>query len=256
MGDRMLEVRIDRKIFGTEPVLRDIGFTIRAGEVVALLGPSGAGKTTLLRILLGLDSAFQGQVRRDHRRVGVVFQEPRLLPWLTVAENIRFVITGGMPPPDIQALLESVQLGHAGSLHPAQLSLGMARRAALARAMAISPDLLVLDEPFVSLDAQLATGLADAVAAYARSTGASVILATHDLAQAVQRVSRFLVLAGRPTTLCADRPAASTSPANLLRDFPFLRAENATAEALPLAAIPDYCHRNNNQRGECDASPA
>ena len=221
----MLEVRIDRKFFGGEPVLRDVGFSIAAGEVVALLGPSGAGKTTLLRILLGLDGAFEGHVRREHRRVGVVFQEPRLLPWLTVSENIRLVVTAAMPQPDIQALLEAVQLGHAGSLHPGQLSMGMARRVALARAMAISPDLLVLDEPFVSLDAQLATSLADVVAAYARSTGASVILATHDLVQALDRASRFLVLAGRPTTLCADLSAASASPTSLLRDFPFLRTE-------------------------------
>ena len=225
-GGPVLEVRIDRKMFGGEAVLRDVRFTIKAGEIVALLGPSGAGKTTLLRILLGLDDAFEGHVRRDHRRAGVVFQEPRLLPWLTVSENIRLVVTGGMPPPDIQGLLEAVQLGHAGSLHPGQLSMGMARRVALARAMAISPDLLVLDEPFASLDAQLATSLADAVAAYARSSGASVILATHDLGQALDRVSRFLVLLGRPTTLCADRPAAATSSASLLRDFPFLRAEN------------------------------
>lgn len=224
----MLEVRIDQKTFGTEPVLQNINLTIAQGEIVALLGPSGAGKTTLLRILLGLDTAFDGTINTSHRRVGAVFQEPRLLPWLTVTENIRLVVTPAMSPPNIPALLESLQLGHAVSLLPQQLSLGMARRVALARALAVSPDLLVLDEPFVSLDAQLAAALADTVATYATTTGASIIMATHDLAHARHRASRFLVLSGRPATLRADLPATSVTAVTLLDDFPFLRARGTT----------------------------
>jgi NitT/TauT family transport system ATP-binding protein len=243
----MLEVRIDRKAFGAnQTIIHDTAFAIEAGEVVALLGPSGAGKTTLLRILLGLEQSFEGRVRSRHRRVGVMFQEPRLLPWLTVTENLRLVVTGAMPPPDTESLLASVQLQDAGSLYPAQLSLGMARRVALVRALAVSPDFVVLDEPFASVDAQLGAILADAITRYACATGATVILATHDLAPVLNRVSRFLILAGCPTTLCADRPASSTSQASLLRDFPFLRSESNKDQHLLSSPKPRYCHQNNS----------
>ncbi|WP_428490790.1 ATP-binding cassette domain-containing protein [Rhodopila sp.] len=200
----MLEVDIIRKQSAGRIVLRDVAFSIRRGEVVALLGPSGAGKTTLLRLLLGLDDGYEGRVRRDWRSVGVVFQEPRLLPWLTVAENIRLVVPDGAKPPDIDGLLDSVRLGGAGALRPGQLSVGMARRVALARALAVAPDLLVLDEPFASLDARLGAALADWLAGWARDTGAAVIAATHDLAQVMRAASRLLILDGVPATLHAD----------------------------------------------------
>lgn len=243
----MLEVCIDRKAYVSDSgvertILSDVRFSLAPGEVAGLLGPSGAGKSTMLRILLGLDTAYEGHVRHDFRRVGVVFQEPRLLPWMTVEENIRLVVTDDMQPPDIGLLLQTVQLGHAAALRPRQLSLGMARRVALARALAISPDLLVLDEPFASLDARLGAGLAESVTGWARSTGAAVIVATHDLAQAIQRVSRLLILSGLPATLCADRlvPVAGDKAlyAKLLAEFAFLCADkggNAEAPQLPLA---------------------
>jgi len=205
----MLDVRIGRKTYvaadGSQlVVLHNIAFSVARGEVIALLGPSGIGKSTTLRILLGLDEAFDGEVRRDGGRTGVMFQEPRLLPWLTVAANLRLVVTEGMPQPDIAALLEMVRLPKVGALHPRQLSLGMARRVALARALAVSPDVLVLDEPFASLDPQLAAALADVVERWTRDTGAAVLLATHDLVQALQLASRVLILAGAPATLAAD----------------------------------------------------
>jgi ABC-type nitrate/sulfonate/bicarbonate transport system ATPase subunit len=238
----MLEVRIDRKSYRSESgvertVLADIRFSVAPGEIVGLLGPSGAGKSTLLRILLGLDTAYEGYVRHDFRRVGVVFQEPRLLPWMTVEENIRLVVTGDMKQPDVGFLLETVQLGHAAALRPRQLSLGMARRVALARALAISPELLVLDEPFASLDARLGAALAESVARWARTTGAAVIVATHDLAQAMQRVSRLLILSGVPARLCADRPVAAAGDtalyAKLLAEFAFLCADKRGNEEAP-----------------------
>jgi ABC-type nitrate/sulfonate/bicarbonate transport system ATPase subunit len=232
----MLDVQIDRKTFLTESgaertVLHDVRFSIARGEIVGLLGASGVGKSTMLRILLGLDEAFEGQVRRDCHRIGVVFQEPRLLPWLTVAENIQLVVTADMPQPDIEALLATVRLPHVARLRPRQLSLGMARRVALARALAISPDLLVLDEPFASLDTRLGAGLADGVAAWAHQTGAAIVLATHDLAQALERVSRLLILAEMPATLCADLPVPEAGDGalytKLCHDFAFLRADSS-----------------------------
>jgi NitT/TauT family transport system ATP-binding protein len=230
----MFEARIDRKVFvaadGTRrQVLRDIRVAIAGGEVIALLGASGIGKSTTLRILLGLDQAFDGDVRGRDWRIGVVFQEPRLLPWLTVADNLRLVVTDRMPRPDIEALLAMVRLPDAGGLYPRQLSLGMARRAALARALAVSPELLVLDEPFASLDPQLAGALADVVGRWTRDTGAAVLVATHDLTQALQLASRVLVLAGTPATLAADVAVPAGRDVAALRvrlagEFPFFTA--------------------------------
>ncbi|WP_158922864.1 ATP-binding cassette domain-containing protein [Acidisphaera sp. S103] len=245
----MFEARIDRKVFvapdGTRrQVLRDVRVSIAGGEVIALLGSSGIGKSTTLRILLGLDTAFDGAVQHRDWRIGVVFQEPRLLPWLTVADNLRLVVTDGMPQPDIGALLEMVRLPNAADLYPRQLSLGMARRAALARALAVSPELLALDEPFASLDPQLAAALADVVGRWTRDTGAAVLLATHDLAQALQLASRVLVLAGTPATLAADVPVPAGNDAatraalqaDLASRFPFF---TANGDGLPGASLTD-----------------
>jgi NitT/TauT family transport system ATP-binding protein len=242
----MFDIRIDRKVFtaadGTQRVvLRDIAFSIARGEVIALLGASGIGKSTTLRILLGLDTAFDGRIRHGGGRAGVMFQEPRLLPWLTVADNLRLVVTDLMPQPDIAALLEMVRLPNAGGLYPRQLSLGMARRAALARALAVSPEVLVLDEPFASLDPQLAATLADVVERWTRETGAAVLLATHDLTQALQLASRVLVLAGAPATLAADVSVPPGSDrtalhATLSGQFSFFRPDT---DGLPAASSLD-----------------
>ena len=215
----MLDARIVSKAFVARDgeqrtVLQDVAFSVAGGEVVGLLGPSGTGKSTLLRIVLGLDTAFEGAVSRSTVRVGVMFQEPRLLPWMTVADNLRLVATQGMPPPHVDALLDQVQLPQVGSLYPRQLSLGMARRVSLARALAVSPELLVLDEPFASLDPQLAASLGGVVARWANRTGAAVMLATHDLEHGLGFVSRLLILSGQPATLAADLPVDDDSPAS------------------------------------------
>ena len=134
----MLDAVINAKrLPGGDLLLRDVEFTAKPGEIVALLGASGTGKTTTLRILLGLDRAFEGEVRCAAERVGAMFQEPRLLPWCSVAENLRIVARGGAAIPDVDALLRDVGLGGTDALFPAHLSLGMARRAALARALAV-----------------------------------------------------------------------------------------------------------------------
>ncbi len=241
-GVEPLSVRIQEKRF-REPsgpgrsrandVLRDVAFTAVPGEILTLFGPSGTGKTTTLRIVLGLDRDFAGSVRRPPSRVGAVFQEPLLLPWLTVAENIRLVALPGDPAPDVDALLEEVGLPGVGGRRPRELSLGMARRVSLARALAVSPGLLVLDEPFASLDAGLGAQLARVVAGRARRNGTLALLATHDLDQALAIADRVLVLAGQPATLAADLPVPRGDDGVIgLRDalhrrFPFLARDAA-----------------------------
>jgi len=234
----MLDVRIVRKAFRrngeVRPVLHDIGFAVAAGEVVALFGPSGAGKTTTLRIVMGLDAEFEGHVARNGR-LGAMFQEPLLAPWLTVADNLRLVVTEGVPPPDIPMLLAEAGLPGAGRRLPRELSLGMARRAALARALAVAPSVLVMDEPFVSLDPQLAGSLAAVIRARATRDRAAVLLSTHDLDSVLAITDRILVLSGHPATLQADvtLPAGATARlaarGDLLAAFPFLARTETTA---------------------------
>jgi NitT/TauT family transport system ATP-binding protein len=231
-GDKTqgLSVRIDEKAFGATPILGPIAFAAAPGEFLAMLAPSGTGKTTALRIILGLDTGFSGTVTLPQGRLGTMFQEPRLLPWLDVAGNLRLAVPT-LSDADIESLLASLGLPGTAAKLPRQISLGMARRVSLARALAVQPKLLVLDEPFASLDTRLAAQLAAIVAASAR--GAIAIMATHDLDQALVVASRVLVLAGKPALLAADMqvPAVGERPAfaaSLRARFPFLAASPPT----------------------------
>lgn len=240
LGGGDLVVRIEGKSYpGVEgrrhDVLDEVAFVGTRGEILTLLAPSGSGKTTILRIVLGLDRDFRGEIVRPAGRLGVMFQEPRLLPWLSVAANLELV--AGDAATEIPALLAEVGLADKGSLHPRALSLGMARRVALVRALLATPAMLVLDEPFASLDPKSAGQLATLVARQARERGALVLLATHDLDQALSVADRLLVLSGQPAQLAADctvlgaireddgRDAARLKGELLVR-FPFLRSDD------------------------------
>jgi len=152
-----LDVNIKQKSFraasgGNLQVLGELVFSLGSGEVAALVGPSGCGKTTLLRIVAGLDRDFDGNVAfPGHGTLAMVFQEPRLLPWRTVEQNVQLAApraTGA----SLEMLFQTLGLKAHRDHYPRELSLGLARRVALARAFAVEPDLLLLDEPFVSLD--------------------------------------------------------------------------------------------------------
>ncbi len=187
------------------PVLRDVRFELVPGEVLALVGASGCGKSTLLRIVAGLDPDFDGEVRLDGRArrgpdrdIGVVFQEPRLFPWLTVAENVGFDLGQGHDEAWVATLLREVGLGDLGQALPRQLSGGQAQRAAIARALYTRPRVLLLDEPFSALDAFTRMRLQDLVRDVARAHGTSLLLVTHDIEEAVLLGDRVLVLGSGP----------------------------------------------------------
>ncbi len=205
----MLELRLNGPA-ADHPVLGVIEGRVCAGDRICLLGPSGVGKTTLLNAIAGLEPRLSpGVQQRAGLRIGYLFQEHRLLPWRTVRQNLALV---GASPADIERLLAEVGLGGAADSLPDQLSLGMARRAALARCLAIKPDLLLLDEPFASLDAERAAELRDLIARLLdRHPGMAMICVTHDPRDADYLANRLWYLVGRPATLRCDEPLAAGS---------------------------------------------
>jgi NitT/TauT family transport system ATP-binding protein len=185
--------------------LRDLRLSIAPGEFVVLMGPSGCGKTTLLRILTGLDEDFEGKLTRDSQAIGMVFQEPRLLPWRTVQDNVALV-SGNPAPGFLKRILDECGLSDLAGRFPKELSLGQQRRAALARAFAVDPDLLVLDEAFVSLDNKAAAKLRAVLCAALEERQATVVMVTHDLREALSLASRLLLLSPGPGRVVEDIP--------------------------------------------------
>ena len=209
-GRRMeFEVSVARKALRTASgqtrvVLHDVAFSLRKGEICALLGPSGCGKTTLLRIISGLDSDFEGRIiLPSPHRIGMVFQEPRLLPWRSVAQNLR--LGGSSSENDLAEIAAALRLSKHLDHFPGELSLGLARRVAIARAFAVKPDLLLLDEPFVSLDAALAAQLREELLALVLKRKATTLLVTHDVEEAISLADRIIVLSAAPGRILADR---------------------------------------------------
>ncbi|WP_071796389.1 ABC transporter ATP-binding protein [Natronohydrobacter thiooxidans] len=197
-----LQVALRSKRFGPSEVLRDLVFQVAPGEVLAVLGPSGVGKSTLLRIIAGLDRDFDGQVRRAGR-VAMVFQEPTLMPWRSARDNLR--LTTGVDRAQADAALARVGLAGKGALYPGQLSLGQQRRLSLARAYAARPDILLLDEPFVSLDAALVgemLALTESVIAEQRP---ATVFVTHAQDEADRLATRQMVLAAQASVCASGR---------------------------------------------------
>ncbi|MEO6354814.1 MAG: ABC transporter ATP-binding protein [Burkholderiaceae bacterium] len=204
--------------------IENLTFAAQSGEFVAIVGPSGAGKTTLLKLIAGLDREFDGSIAfhseaaaQARPRIGFMFQEPRLMPWLTVQQNLELVLAPTArahlrPSIPLQDLLAQVGLPDCAALFPGQLSGGMQRRVALLRAFIVEPDVLLMDEPFQSLDAPTADQLRILLHALWQRTRPTVLFVTHSLREALSLADRVLFLSARPSRVILDLPVDLQHP--------------------------------------------
>jgi NitT/TauT family transport system ATP-binding protein len=231
------KIRIDDKThIGADgtlvPAIRDLVIDVEPESMTVLMGPSGCGKTTLLRIVARLDDRFVGEIAiPEDARIGLMFQEPRLLPWRTVRQNIELVVPPDFTEADLEWLASAVGIADILPRFPQELSLGMARRVALARAFATRPDLLLLDEPFVSLDERTADRLRRLLLEVWQARPTTAILVTHNPREAILLADQLVLLAPRPTRVVervpitipqAKRDAATVEKiyADLLKRYP------------------------------------
>jgi NitT/TauT family transport system ATP-binding protein len=208
--------------FGPVEVLREISLEIQTGEFLAIVGPSGCGKTTLLNLLSGFDKPTSGAIVREGQ-VRMVYQQDGLFPWQTVAKNIalglRHVKSESARTQQVQELLRLIRLAEFGHHYPHQLSGGMRQRVELARALAGSSDILLMDEPFSSLDYLTRLRLRQELSRILDERPRTAILVTHDIEEAAQLADRVVVLSESPAqirrevSIAAPRPRDPTEPA-------------------------------------------
>lgn len=226
---------------GGNVALQDVSLTLRPGEIVAMVGGSGCGKTTLLRLIAGLDAPTRGTVKVDdqtitapNEAIGLIFQEPRLLPWLSVAENIAFGLKH-LPQQEQQArvdfALHRVGLDGYNARWPRQLSGGQAQRVAISRALAPEPKVLLLDEPFSALDAFTRASLHEHLLSLWEAQRPTLLLVTHDVEEAVALADRVVVMQPHPGRIFAEIALDSDRPRDPLSDS-FVAAKRQILKAL------------------------
>ncbi|MEY3807723.1 MAG: hypothetical protein RI893_699 [Pseudomonadota bacterium] len=205
-----IQISINNKTYptATTPSIANLKLSLNSNEFVCLVGPSGCGKTTLLNIIAGLDKDYDGEIRvgQQHKqaKIGYVFQNPRLLPWRTVRENVELALDAPQSTGVVDDLLEIMQLTAAQHSYPERLSLGMSRRVAIIRAFAVDPDVLLMDEPFVSLDAPTARRVRELLLDLWRQRPHTVLFVTHDLREAIALADRLIFLSASPMQLVSE----------------------------------------------------
>jgi sulfonate transport system ATP-binding protein len=204
MSEALLEIKVHRKDFGPIRVLQNVQVRLHPGEIVSLLGPSGCGKSTLLRIVAGLEHDYSGELQQTAEQVAFVFQEPRLMPWLTVERNIGFHDDKAFDAAWVAQLLDEVGLTGFAQTLPKALSGGMAQRVAIARGLYSHPRVLLLDEPFSAVDAFTRMKLQDLLLDLARRHGIALLMVTHDIDEALYLSDRVMIMGNRPSSVSEE----------------------------------------------------
>ncbi len=224
-----ISIKIISKIFSKgnkskqiHEAIKNLELNISKGEFCTIIGPSGCGKTTLLNLIAGLDTDMQGEILFDNKKkvdqikVAYMFQTPRLLPWLNVLENVQVVLNKDQNiNMRAEEILSKMGLKNFLSYYPNQLSGGMQRRVALARSFSSRPELFLLDEPFVSLDDQMANKLRDMLINQWTNEPTTIIFVTHDLREAIYLSDRIIILSKPPSRVILDTKVDIRRPRNL-----------------------------------------
>lgn len=228
VGDKqvLLDVSIQKKCFAAakhenKTIIENVKLQVKKDELVAITGPSGCGKTTLLNIISNIDSDYEGEVHLPETQNGVVpvsyvFQNPLLLPWRTVLENLHLASkSSDEQSAEIESLLQTMDLEDVKDKFPRQISVGMARRVSLARAFSVKAPLLLMDEPFVSLDEPTAERLRGLLLSQLSDRHMGVLFVTHNLREALYLADRLIIFSQNPATIVDE---ISLQPAERGRD--------------------------------------
>ncbi len=215
----MLDININSKKYQDNKIIENLKLEIKNSEFISIIGPSGCGKTTLLNIISNTDTDYLGSISFDNKKIinsniGVMFQDSRLIPWLTIFENIMLVSNTKDEEWIIQSLYE-VGLENYMDSYAKELSGGMQRRAALVRAFINKPDILLLDEPFISLDYPTAQALRSDFVEFYKKFKPTVVFITHDLKEAVSLSQRIIFLDSKPMKIVLDYENKNDFSSNL-----------------------------------------
>lgn len=226
----MININIREKSFNEIKILENINISVEEGEFLSIIGPSGCGKTTLLNIISFLDKDFKGSVNISSSNIGFVFQDHRLIPWLTVKENL-LLISKNKDMENINELLKLVNLNDILDVYPKDLSGGMARRISFVRAFINNPKIIFLDEPFISLDYPTATLLKKDFLELCKKFNTTVILVTHDLSEAIYLSNRILFFSKNPAKQILEYKNSNNQEFNLKK---IDELKNQILESYPL----------------------